>query len=166
MRKFILSAIAIFGITVVSAQGGQTDEGSILIETSTGFGETPNTGFYLWSGNGNTNFIIGGDVGYFLRDDLALKAGINFRDLGQTAIGYKLGAKYYIESQFPVALDLTGSSIEDVDENPLFLGFQGGYAWFLSDHIAIEPGLRYNLTLNEDASDSIFELNIGIALFF
>lgn len=143
-----------------------TEEGNLMFEVSTNFGGMPNTGFYLRSGNGFTDFNLGGEVGYFVMDDLALKGGLAFGSQGERSIvNYKFGAKYYIDGEFPAALDFAGISYEDADENPFFLGLQGGYAFFLSRHVSIEPGMRYNVSLNSDASDGVFEMNIGLALF-
>ena len=61
----------------------------------------------------------------------------------------------------------TGASIKDYEENPSWLGLGAGYAIFLGENVSIEPGLRYNLTMNEDFSDeNIFQFNIGFALHF
>lgn len=172
MRKTLVSIVALFGVTLLAPERicAQTEEGGFLVEVSTGFGflnSRANTGFYLSSQDGETVFNIGGEGGYFIVDDLALKAGLGFGDNGFNSIlSYKLGAKYYVLGQFPVAMDFTGASIQDVDENPIFLGIQGGYALFLGDYIALEPGLRYNFTLNEDASDSFFQFNVGVAFLF
>jgi len=58
-------------------------------------------------------------------------------------------------------------SIKDMDENPMWLGLQGGYAFFLGSNVSIEPGLRYSISLNEDFSDEgIFQLNVGLSVFF
>lgn len=67
----------------------------------------------------------------------------------------------------PLTLDYTGASIKDYEENPSWLGLGAGYAIFLGENVSIEPGLRYNLTMNEDFSDeNIFQFNIGFALHF
>ena len=67
----------------------------------------------------------------------------------------------------PVTLDLTGASIEDAEENPMWLGIGAGYAWFLGNNVSIEPGLRYNHSLNEDFTDEgVFQFNVGFALHF
>ncbi|WP_422084087.1 hypothetical protein [Ulvibacterium sp.] len=172
MRKTLVSTVAFFGLTLFTLErvSAQTEEGSFLIEASTGFGflnNVANTGFYLSSQDGETVFNIGAEGGYFIIDNLALKAGLGFGDNGFNSIlSYKLGAKYYVIGQIPVAMDFTGASIQDVSENPIFLGIQGGYAIFLGDYIALEPGLRYNFTLNEDASDSFFQFNVGVAFLF
>jgi hypothetical protein len=183
MKKLLLSAaIAVFGLSQINAQevaeGGQTSKGKWLIEANTGFsaggGEigflqhTANTGFGLLSIDGTTIWSVGSEAGYFVMDDLAIKAGLGYTDYDGTSVfSYKLGAKYYINSQIPVQIDVNGSSIKDADENPLWLGLQGGYAFFLGQNVSIEPGLRYSHSLNEDVIDEgIFEVRIGFALHF
>ncbi|MEO1031909.1 MAG: hypothetical protein AAFX55_10925 [Bacteroidota bacterium] len=177
MKKLLLmAAVAVFGFTNLNAQdseGGQTSEGTWLVEINTGFGEssTSNTGFALRSVDGTTAFSLGGEVGYFVIDDLALKAGLGYSDLGIDGLdgtfNWKLGAKYYVASQFPVGVDVNGSSGNDV--SPLWVGLQAGYAWFVADNVSIEPGIRYGIGLNEDAGDgdfNVFGVNIGFNIFF
>ena len=179
MKKLFFAVLTVFAFTFSNAQdeGGQTSEGTWLIEANTGNAMLGTTGIYFSSSDGNTSYNVGLDGGYFIIDDLAIKAGIGFGgfspDQGDStsSFAYRLGAKYYIDSQFPVTVDLTGASGDGVEnfagETPLWLGLGGGYAWFVSDHIAIEPGLRYNLSLNEDFTDEgVFQINIGFTLFF
>jgi len=177
MKKLLLSAIALAAFTFTAtaqddvAIGGQTSEGNWLIEANTGFGaEHPaNTGFYLSSEDGSTSYGVGFEGGYFIMDDLALKAGLGYSggDDALSAFSYKVGAKYYISGMIPVQVDIAGASVEDLDDNPMYLGIQGGYAIFLGSNVSIEPGLRYNMSLNEDYSDEgIFQFNIGFALHF
>ncbi|MEZ4857640.1 MAG: hypothetical protein R2781_02405 [Flavobacteriaceae bacterium] len=175
MKKLLLfAAIAVFGMTTSFAQdgdgGGATDEGSFMININTGFGEVGGTGFYLTSQDGNTSWNAGADVGYFIMDDLAIRAGLGYGDSGFDGAGasmfsYKIGAKYYVIGTIPVGVDYSGSSIKDFDENPSYVGLQAAYAWFIADNVSIEPGLRYNLSMNDDFYDSTFNFNIGFALF-
>lgn len=184
MKKLLLSAaIAVLGLSQVNAQetaseGGQTSKGKWLIEANTGFsgggGEasflqhTANTGFGLLSVDGTTIWSIGSEGGYFVMDDLAIKAGLGYTDYdGASIFSYKLGAKYYIISKIPVQVDVNGASSDEFNENPLWLGLQGGYAIFLGKNVSIEPGLRYSVSLNEDFTDEgIFQARIGFALHF
>ncbi len=175
MKKlFLLSIIAVFGITGLNAQGegGQTAEGKILIEANTGNAMIGSTGIMFSSSDGDSSFNLGLDGGYFIMDDLAIKAGLGYGsqsqgDFDTNTISYRLGGKYYVNSMIPVTLDLTGASIKDLDENPLWLGIGAGYAWFLGDNVSIEPGIRYNHSLNEDFTDEgVFQVNIGFALYF
>jgi hypothetical protein len=176
MKKlFFAAAIAVFGFTTVNAQddaqnGSALSKGSWVIEANTGFGASSaaNTNFNLTSQDGTTTWGLGGEVGYFVADDLAVKVGLGYNDLDYTSsFSYKVGAKYYVSSIIPVQIDLAGASIKDFDENPLWLGIQGGYAIFVADNISIEPGLRYNLSLNDDYTDEgVLQFNVGFALHF
>ena len=64
-------------------------------------------------------------------------------------------------------VDYTGQSGDDFfgGENPSYLGLQGGYAFFLGEMVSIEPSLRYNLSLNSDFFDDIFQIQIGFSIF-
>ena len=181
MKKIILTLTTILASFFSNAQdskgnsnGGQTAEGKWLIEANTNFG-TPvgsNTSFSYVSTDGDSVYNFGAEAGYFVIDDLAIKLGLGYggvkTDLFDTNVfSYKIGAKYYIVSQFPIQVDYSGASIKDADENPSYLGMQAGYAWFLGDNVSIEPGLRYNLSLNQNYSKAdTFQLNIGFALHF
>lgn len=175
MKKSLLTALAVLGLLVTSnAQddGNPTIEGTWLVEVNTGFGSGAahgaSTGFGLSSTDGSTIWSMGFEGGYFVIDDLALKAGLGYTDFdGSSLFSYKFGAKYYINSQIPVQLDLTGASIKDAAENPLWVGIQGGYAVFLNEYVSIEPGLRYNISLNDQFSeDGVLELRVGFAIYF
>ncbi|KGK28957.1 MULTISPECIES: hypothetical protein [Cellulophaga] len=171
MKKvFLIAAMALFGFGVQAQDengGGQTDMGSWLIEANTGFGAPvgANTAFSLTSVDGDTSWSIGAEGGYFVADDLAVKVGLGYADNGLNTFSYKIGAKYYISSMIPVQVDYAGASIKDVDENPSYIGLQGGYAIFLGQNVSLEPGLRYNLALN-DVYENALQFNIGFALHF
>lgn len=176
MKKVLLLVVAMATFTFTNAQdddstGGPTSEGNIFLEVNTAFGAASgsNTGFALTSVDGESTYNLGAEAGYFIMDGLAVKAGFGYGgssyDDSRSTFSYKIGAKYYLMDKFPLQLNLNGASIEDADENPLYLGLQGGYAWFLNDHVSIEPGFAYNLSLNEDYSDEgVFQFNIGFAV--
>ena len=180
MKKIILTVAAVFAFGVANAQdkkesaGGQTSKGKWLIEANTGNAMLGTTGFYYASQDGESTMNLGLDGGYFIMDDLAIKAGLGYgsESAGSTSsFSYRLGAKYYVESMIPVTLDLTGASGDAVEnvlgETPMWLGIGAGYAWFLGENVSIEPGLRYNHSLNEDYTDkAVLQFNIGFALHF
>lgn len=177
MKKIILTVAAVFAFGFANAQdasttanGGQTAKGKWLIEANTGFGgaHAAETSFGLDSVDGETTWSIGAEGGYFIMDDLAIKAGLGYVDFGDdaSAFSYKVGAKYYIMSQIPVQVDYSGASYKDADENPSYLGLQAGYAIFLGQNVSIEPGLKFNKSLNDDFYDDIFQVRIGFALHF
>ena len=173
MKKIILTAAAVFAFSFANAQeakssGGQTSKGKFLIEANTGNAMLGNTAFYLSNSDGQTVYNIGLDGGYFVADNFAVKAGLGYGDDSVlTTLSYRLGAKYYVNSMIPVTLDLTGASVQDAVENPLWLGIGGGYAIFLGENVSIEPGLRYNLSLNDKFTDKgVLQFNVGFALHF
>lgn len=173
MKKIILAAIAVMTVGFASAQE-QTKKGKYLIEGNTSFGGNGlgNTGFALSSEDGTTSWNIGAEGGYFVMDNLAVKAGLGYGDTGAdyggSTFSYKVGAKYYVINKIPFEVSYTGASVKDADENPSYLGIQGGYAWFIGNNISIEPGLRYNLTLNDNygTGKDVLQFNIGFALHF
>ncbi|MGB1308791.1 MAG: autotransporter outer membrane beta-barrel domain-containing protein [Oceanihabitans sp.] len=180
MKKvLLLAAFAVFGLTNVNAQdeettGGQTDKGSWLIEANTGFGgaHSADTGIRYRSQGDFSSWNFGLEGGYFVMDNLAVKAGLGYggADNGVSdtnTFSYKVGAKYYVIGMIPVGIDYTGSSTKGASQDPSYLGVQAGYAWFLGQNVSIEPGLRYNHSLNDKfTEDGLFEVNIGFALHF
>lgn len=182
MKKIILSLVSVFAFGYANAQEkiaeenvGQTSAGKWLIEANTNFGvaHAANTSFQFATSDSVSAYNLGLEGGYFVIDDLAIKAGLGYGgidpDEGEsiTMFSYKIGAKYYILGMIPVQADYSGSDIKDLDENPSYFGIQAGYAIFLGDNVSIEPGVRYDLSLNDDYSeDDIFQINIGFALHF
>ena len=172
MKKLIfILAIAIGSVQGIYAQDnhdhGPVHEGKWLIEINTGSWTVGNTGFSLASADGDTMWSIGAEGGYFVHNNLAIKAGLGYQDYGDgdfSSFNYKAGLKYYLANYFPLGVDYTGTSYDGADENPSYLGLQGGYAWFITPKVSIEPTIRYNLSLNSDFYDDVFQALIGFAI--
>lgn len=170
MKNLLLSAaIAVLALTGVNAQdevGNALSEGSWVIEANTGSWAIGNTSFSLMSVDGNTSWSAGAEAGYFIKENLAIKAGLGYNDNGFSdgTFVYKLGAKYYLGGEFPVGVDFTGSSVDGNNAN--WVGLQGGYAWFVAKNVSIEPTVRYNVTLDDEKADSAFQALIGFAFHF
>ena len=181
MKKIILvAALVLFSFTVNAQDDGSAlSKGSWLLEANTGFGggdlnvaHSAHTGFALQATDGYTAYSVGAEAGYFLADNLALKVGLGLNGQkldGQDAVStltYKVGAKYYLDDKFPLQVDVTGATGESFgDDKPLWLGLQAGYAIFISNSVSVEPGLRYNVSLNQDFSDKgLFELRVGFVV--
>jgi hypothetical protein len=176
MKKILLSTMLLFA---ASAQAQETlpalTKGKFMVETNLSpFSMIKTTGFSLASNDGSTEWGVGGEAGYFAADKLAVKFGLGIYgaaiDYGfgketSTAVSYKIGAKYYVANNFPFQLDLGGLNSEG--ENALLLGAQVGYAWFLKDNISIEPGIRYDHGLDDNASGvKTVSAKIGFSLYF
>jgi hypothetical protein len=174
MKKRVVTIVALFIVGLANAQtNDQTEKGNVLIETNTGFGsEVGKTSFGYISRDGSTEYNIGLEGGYFIMDNLALKIGLGFggfspKELASTStFGYKIGAKYYVIGLLPVEISYNGYTQKNVSKNPSFVGFQAGYAIFLSRTISLEPGIRYNNSLDTEAAKSFVQLNMGFSLHF
>jgi hypothetical protein len=187
MKRIIFPFFVIFAMALSNAQEkavqNQISKGTTVIEFNTGLnglGEFSimqgSTAFQFSSFEDVSIYNFGFDGGHFIQDGLALKFGLgyggysfkdDYEDYDTNSFSYRLGVKYYVGDTFPFQIDLTGASLKDMDENPLWLGLQGGYAFFLGSQVSIEPGLRYSLSLNEDFTDEgVFQLNIGLSVCF
>jgi len=181
MKKLFLGTLLfVSGYTALQAQNPALSTGSWFLEGNTRLTtaledvtNVPITGFGLIATEDLTIFSIGGEAGYFVADNLALKGGLGLRRLrfnaenNFTIFTYRFGARYYLKDIIPLQIDISGSSQEDTNENALWLGLQGGYAFFVTERLSIEPALRYYVSLNEDFSDQgIFEIRIGAQFFF
>ncbi len=165
MKKLLLSIAMVAVAFTANAQEKEgvtaTSKGKWVIEANTGSTSTGNTSFSLASVDGNTTWSIGLDGGYFVMDNLAVKAGLGYADNGfADAFAYKVGAEYYIDGAFPVSVDFTGDTGSDLK----WLGLQAGYAWFVADNVSVKPSVRYNVGL--DDQDGVFQGLIGFSLFF
>jgi hypothetical protein len=172
MKRIFLGIILMVFPLMVHAQ---ISEGSWVLETNTTFnaigGATGvagvGTGFNLVTSDGTTLVAVGGEAGYFIKEDLALKFGLGYADFdGSGFFSFRFGGKYYLQSKIPLQADLTGQGGDDIfgGENPLFLGLQGGYAFFVTENISIEPTLRYAISLNS-VYDGVLQLQVGFAWF-
>lgn len=145
-------------------------KGKWLVEANTNFGvlSPANTSVSVYTSNGTTLFKIGGEAGYFVANNLAIKLGLGVTSASgggnsASAFNYEIGAKYYIASMFPVQVDFNGLSASGSSTNAI--GLQGGYAWFVAPNVSIEPGIRYDFS-TEQGGDGLFSGNIGFALHF
>ena len=174
MKKLLF--VAAFAFAAQFAQAQETlpalQKGKWLVETNLSpFSLTKTTGLSYMSNDGNSEWAVGGEAGYFAADKLAIKLGLGiygqkYEGLdSETALSYKIGAKYYISNILPIQVDFGG--INSDGDNATILGAQIGYAWFVRDNISIEPGVRYDHGLNDIASDiKTFSARIGFSLHF
>lgn len=176
MKKlFLVGSLALFGAMNAQKTSDVLSKGHWLVEANTNFGAAheSNTSIGFATRDGYSKFNIGAEAGYFVVDNLALKFGLGFGSVKYSGLdsvsvfSYKAGAKYYVQSKIPFQIDINGASIKSASENPLYLGFQGGYAWFVTPSVSIEPGLRYDLSLNKNYDDKgFFSGNMGFAIHF
>ncbi|SEB42891.1 hypothetical protein SAMN04489761_0657 [Tenacibaculum sp. MAR_2009_124] len=169
MKKLLVAAMMVFGLAANAQEttSSQTAQGKFVIEANTGSATTGSTAFSFSSQDGYTAWSIGAEGGYFVIDDLAVKAGLGFASndnpFESDQFTYKIGAEYYILGNIPVGVDFTGTSVTGGSVN--WIGLQGGYAYFLGENVSIKPAVRYNIGL-EDGQKGQFQGLIGFALYF
>ncbi len=173
MKRIIFVSLLLASFLSASAQDGPTDQGKAVIDINTTLGSLGGlsgggTGFLLTQTDEFTVWNIGGEFGYFLIDNLAGKVGLGYGDIdGSGFFSWKVGAKYYAVTNVPIQVDVTGQSGDDVfgGDDPVYLGLQGGYAFFMGDMVSIEPTLRYAISLN-DTFENVFQAQVGFSFFF
>jgi len=183
MKRILLTVLTYLGLNSLYAQEtpAALSKGKWMIETNLSpIGGLSTSGFSFMSNNGTKSLSAGGEAGYFIQDNLAIKAGLGIMsykskisigdeqiELGkQTSFTYKLGMKYYIISALPIQVDIGGVKSSGL-ENAFIFGGQLGYAFFIKDNIAIEPALRYDRGLNDSAEGvKTFSARVGFSLHF
>jgi hypothetical protein len=128
--------------------------------------------------NSTTYFNLSPNVGYYIIDDLAIGARINFLSISEDGdsesnFGFGPFVRYYVTD--PIFLQVGYDLEAAVLDWNLFLGGEGstlhaavGYSWFLNSGVAIEPSLYLNLYSGDgdfDADYTRFGLNVGVQAF-
>ncbi len=181
MKRSISLFLLLFIVSLTYSQD-QLAKGNFALDFNTGLNALSEGGITFMQGStalqlttidDYTFYNIGVDGSYFVQDALALKIGFGYGGVkesgeeGYNSFSYRAGLKYYISNMIPFQVDLTGAQIKEMEDNPMWLGLQGGYAFFLGSNVSLEPNLRYSLSLNEDfTDDSVFQFNVGMSLFF
>lgn len=167
--KKILFVFALLFATV--AANAQFERGKWLVNTSV-------TGLDLSFASSSNNdqgtknhFGFLGEGGYFIMDNLAI-IGTLGGDWASKNDLYTIGgkARYYFDKVgFYAGGGILLRSFQgkhgESDTTDVALGLEGGYTFFLSRTVAIEPALYYNISL-KDSDWSRFGLKLGFSFYF
>lgn len=121
--------------------------------------------------------LIAGKFGWFLSDELSLGmtasgVSISFDDGDVTQLFFELEPNYHFNttgSVVPYAGIHAGLSIAEgngYDSNDFSYGLQGGIKSFLNDNAALDTQLRYTATDIDGNDVDIFELRVGLNIYF
>lgn len=117
----------------------------------------------------NEEFRLGLDAeaGYFIADCFMLKANVGYehtRVMDDVRLG--LGARYYF-MQNGIYL---GAGAEynhfTKNNNDVMIPVEVGYAFFLNEHLTIEPSVYYKMSLHDFSGNSTVGLRIGMGYYF
>ena len=175
MKKII--GIAVIALSfVLSNQVAQIQKGNVLVG-----GDIAGLHF---GGGGYFNVSIDPKVGFFIRDNVAVGAYVNFglttAKGSEHTYNYGVGAlaRYYINDPktnvlkhgrlfFEGNVGIEGTNTKDSSTNGLGLGIGPGYAYFITPNIGLETLLKYNgiVGFGNQATSSTVNLNIGFQIY-
>ncbi len=161
MKKMILSFMMALVTMSASAQfeGGKTYIGASM----SGLGLS-------YSKQAKVNFDLTGTVGRFIVDDWMLLGNLEYQHLdGVNLLEIGAGGRYYIE-QNGLYLGLSAAyaytDISSSKTHNCFITPELGYAFFLNQHVTIEPAVYYRMSVNDFADASTVGLKIGFGYYF
>ena len=108
---------------------------------------------------------VGTKVGYFLWEDISLVAQLNYNYYKNDfdIFNAQLGGRYYItQNGLFLGAGINLMVFEGTDVAP---SLQLGYAFFLNNHVTIEPEVYYNQSFT-DSDYSTFGFRIGLGIYF
>ena len=169
---------ACFGIL---ASNAQTERGNVMWGAS-----VTNIGVDFQSGNTGFTMQVTPKIGYFIQDDLALGPevllGLNTSE-GFTNFTYGVGGfgRYFLGAApetevlrgsrwfLEANAGLTGTNVKteglpSTHTNGLGIGFGPGLSYFVTDRIALEGLLKYNLGVGFGNATTTNRINLGVGL--
>ena len=172
----ITSLFVCFGMF---ASNAQTQRGNVMWGAS-----VSNIGLDLQKGNTGFSLDLTPKIGYFIKNDFALGPeviiGLNTNS-GSTVFNYGVGGfgRYFLTSTSETQVvrgsrwfveanaGLTGSNVKIKDSsssntNGLGIGFGPGLSYFVTNRIALEGLLKYNLGVGFGNATTTNRLNLGI----
>ena len=174
-----LMTFILFACTGIFASTAQTQRGNVMWGAS-----VSNIGVDFQEGNTGFSMDVTPKIGYFIRDDLALGPeillGLNTSS-GFTSFTYSIGGfgRYFLSPSpetevvrgsrwfLEANAGLTGTNVK-VEDNPsthtngLGIGFGPGLSYFVTNRIALEGLLKYNLGVGFGNATTTNRLNLGI----
>lgn len=158
MKKMIMLALLVFSVIASKAQ---FEEGTKYVGAS-----VTNLGM-SYSSSEKLHFGLEATAGYFLFDDIMLKADVGYNHrLHADDITLGLGGRYYFE-QNGIYL---GAGLEYCHEtknyNDLRIPVEVGYCFYVNHYVSIEPALYYKMSLNDFSDKSTVGLKVGLGLYF
>jgi outer membrane protein W len=149
----------------------QTEAGNMIIGTSSNLTYTSTSAADCDDCDALNNMALSLSYGYFVIDNLALSAGVNFTSMSAGDFSYStttigVNGRYYMSGMFAQAGWAT-TSMTDMDDAMSTITLGAGYAHMLSDNISLEPMLMYGMnSVGGEASSSVFGIRIGLGCYF
>lgn len=178
-RKLLLMAFTLF--CVMTGVRAQIQKGNVMVG-----GDLAGLSLGLNSDKA-FNFDLSPKAAWFVRDNLALGAYVNFnlstyKGLGGTNIGYGVGAlgRYYVSdpsmnilkhsrffAEANVGIEGANPAGAGGSTNGLGIGVGPGIAYFITSNIGLEALLKYNgiVGFGSSTTTSTLNLNVGFQIY-
>ncbi|MEO8794825.1 MAG: porin family protein [Daejeonella sp.] len=176
--KKIITTVLLAGLGILTSSA-QTQKGNVMWGAS-----VSNIGLDFQKGNTGFSLDLTPKIGYFIKDDLAVGPevliGLNTNS-GSTVFNYGVGGfgRYFLSPSGTTSVGkgsrwfleanagLTGTNVKikgssSSNTNGLGIGFGPGLSYFITDRIALEGLLKYNLGVGFGNSTTTNRLNLGI----
>lgn len=177
MKKLMFTIL--FAFVGIFASNAQTQQGNVMWGAS-----VSNIGLDLQKGNTGFSFNLTPKIGYFIADDLAIGPEVNIglnTNSGSTLFNYGIGGfgRYFLTNSAETEVvrgsrwfiegnaGLVGTNFKNDGQassntNGLGVGFGPGLSYFVTDRIALEGLLKYNLGVGFGNSTTTNRINLGI----
>lgn len=156
-----LTTILLLLVATLTTAHAQFEQGTKYVGASTsGLGLSYST---------SERFRLGLDAnaGYFIADCLMLHGNVGYehtRAVDDVRIG--LGARYYFDN----CGIFLGAGAEynhfTKSSNDIMIPVTIGYAYFLNDHLTIEPSIYYKMSLHDFSDNSTVGFSLGLGFYF
>jgi opacity protein-like surface antigen len=184
MKKITILVIAMASTFAAFAQynqGRMLVGGSFELSTKT---EKTRNGSQTTTDGTQTVFNVSPRFGYFVIDNLAIGAGVglqltkwnskaNGNDYNASSISFQPFARYYLPVNVffhgEFGIGTTHVNYDDINNdeyqyNTINLALGAGYAFFLTDNVAVEPMLSYRFSRGKEDDDDEKDIASGLFL--
>lgn len=172
MKKlFTMMALVILTTLSFAQQSSMLENSKIATQKGVYFVGVNSTNLGFTNVDDTTTFNVGLTGGAFATQGLAVVAKVGYSsvhldkfEVNSNQWSYGAGLRYYVSNVIPVQVDWTGTTGTGV-ENKSWVGFQGGYAFFVYPNFSIEPTVRYDLS-TRSTDPNVWSGGVGFNLFF
>ena len=123
-----------------------------------------------YSKQAKVNFDLSATAGRLLAENWMLLANVEYQHLDSVNIfELGVGGRYYIVQNglyLGLGVAYAHSKYESVKSDNCFITPEIGYAFFLNQHVTIEPAIYYRMSVNDFADASTVGLKIGFGYYF
>jgi outer membrane protein len=184
MKKILLT---VFALTMFNVAFAQFNKGRMIVGGAVGFQTTTEKQTGTTPTAKENTFSLSPNFGYFVANKFAVGLNLNLSNTTEKYSGgsydykiitrsfiaspfvrYYFGPGIFVQGQYGIGSaksgydDPSSSNTTKYAVSQWSLGI--GYAYFLNDHVAIEPSVKYQSSVLKEKGQDIKDTNSGIAI--